>query len=680
MSPYRPLSQTIDPSMQPNASRTPPPSPKKAPPSSPSKRRRFLKESDDSAGELLIEEYIYRTDPYRSTSVTFPYPTPLSYELADDAVLQRLNNDSELRSDIASTLRQHNIERQSINVYKQSKPGYTAGGDIPVTIVHIAIDVEDNSATDAWSAGRRDVKALLIERGFEDLEVELIDPERFYMPSLFPVFPNDPCVKLYEGRRGEILDILQDTLAHAWTSVSLFKVGRTSQSVQHAIVVMVNPLTKHDWVVLRWRIESIMNKQDSPLAKVNVEFMPGKWGYLLPKSEETGGISFADTFKPLPHLGTSIGVEGESGGGSLGGFFKLACHGREHTGFLTNSHVTQPTETFRENVIKEYHWFGCGYLSSKNHPARSNISYFAAKDVSATRTAVEEQLQAGARRIKDLEQQLCEREALENPLGNLLLSKTEIENNQHELQTMRSVLMDMPRRLGQLLCASGRAVTDTNQILDWAFVEIPREIQAKFNVGHGNLLPQGNAPGLLGNHPKEYGCSAEYISGLKNFPIQGFSKVEKGEWYYKVGRASGITTGICNGTETHFNLNGAPVHVLHDKAGTVQRMVKMDKNTVNELVVLNSKSAHHMAFRQNSFCRAGDSGSLLIDAKGYIAGLIFGSLTGQCGPIDDGGRYVEAGLVSDINTVKASIAARTTKTASKGQPTEVPGELSLAQI
>lgn len=47
------------------------------PPSSPTKRRKLLKESEDNAGELSIKHYTYRTNPYRSTSVDFPFPTPL---------------------------------------------------------------------------------------------------------------------------------------------------------------------------------------------------------------------------------------------------------------------------------------------------------------------------------------------------------------------------------------------------------------------------------------------------------------------------------------------------------------------------------------------------------------------------------------------------------------------------
>jgi hypothetical protein len=38
---------------------------------------RILSESDETSGELSIEAYIYRSDPYRSTTISNPCPYPL---------------------------------------------------------------------------------------------------------------------------------------------------------------------------------------------------------------------------------------------------------------------------------------------------------------------------------------------------------------------------------------------------------------------------------------------------------------------------------------------------------------------------------------------------------------------------------------------------------------------------
>lgn len=70
----RSLSDTMRPE---KGLRSPAVSPKRTLPSSPRTRRKFLRESEDDSGVLLIEQYIYRRDRFRSTSLDFPFPAPM---------------------------------------------------------------------------------------------------------------------------------------------------------------------------------------------------------------------------------------------------------------------------------------------------------------------------------------------------------------------------------------------------------------------------------------------------------------------------------------------------------------------------------------------------------------------------------------------------------------------------
>ena len=57
--------------------RSPAVSPKRALPASLRTRRKFPGESEDDSGVLLIEQYIYRRNRFRSTSLAFPFPAPM---------------------------------------------------------------------------------------------------------------------------------------------------------------------------------------------------------------------------------------------------------------------------------------------------------------------------------------------------------------------------------------------------------------------------------------------------------------------------------------------------------------------------------------------------------------------------------------------------------------------------
>lgn len=101
-------------------------------------------------------------------------------------------------------------------------------------------------------------------------------------------------------------------------------------------------------------------------------------------------------------------------------------------------------------------------------------------------------------------------------------------------------------------------------------------------------------------------ASGEYIGG--------FSKIEKGSWYFKIGRTTGITTGICQVIEVDV---GRQVQVRYDRSG---KKVILDKCTTRELVIMSLTGM---------FSEPGDSSSFVFNNLGDVAGLLYGELTGN---------------------------------------------------
>ena len=102
-------------------------SPKRKMPKSPAKRRKFLRETEDDTGHMLIEQYIYRRDRYRSTSLAFPYPLPMTEKKVSQALEMRMQADTTLRPAIFNMLKQHGIQPLAVQLRNQSKPNYPNG-------------------------------------------------------------------------------------------------------------------------------------------------------------------------------------------------------------------------------------------------------------------------------------------------------------------------------------------------------------------------------------------------------------------------------------------------------------------------------------------------------------------------------------------------------------------------
>ncbi|KAL8690290.1 MAG: hypothetical protein Q9218_004226 [Villophora microphyllina] len=248
-------------------------------PKSRSERRQFFHDSEDDSGKLLIEQYIYRHDRYRSSSMTLPFPLPMTLEDAPQSVRDQANEDTSLRPAIDDMLKRHEVEAQAVELCTQYKIGYPNRSDIGVPVLHISVDTMEENHLDRWSAARRDITAILDDHGFGNVEVEIQDPNRFYQPSIFPIHPNDPAVALFHTARMEMMRHILDRIGASWQMFSLFQVGRDAGSKKATVVLMVDPWAEHDWKSLVASLEAIIHKhQVGSGSEPSVEVMPGLQG------------------------------------------------------------------------------------------------------------------------------------------------------------------------------------------------------------------------------------------------------------------------------------------------------------------------------------------------------------------------------------------------------------------
>lgn len=240
--------------------------------------------------------------------------------------------------------------------------------------------------------------------------------------------------------------------------------------------------------------------------------------------------------------------------------------------------------------------------------------------------------------------------------------KSTLQNYTQHAEDSKQKLLKLdkfPQKLGQTLLSSGHAIsskTKKRSVLDWAFVELfntsPNSIGC--HSSFVNELPPIDHPAL---QTKKYGEDLEYIGSLS---ANTFGIIEKGKWYFKCGRTSGVTAGLCNGTE-HVVFP----HGQSDKTKPDDRVVRYTKNgeihntslkPSFEFLILSYDNEDYKTIdpHQTVFAEAGDSGSLVIDRLGNICGLLWGSQNGLYnGCIDVG-----AGLVTSMDDIVDSVAQK----------------------
>lgn len=552
------------------------------------------------------------------------------------------------------------------------------GGDLGKPAVQILVDAGDNDPLERWSAARRDIMAVLDDLELSGVEIEIQDPDRYYQPSLFPILPKHPAVAVYKAVREDLLAQIHNTIGSAWQALSLFNVGRTANVKKPTVVLMVEPLSEYDWSILTASLEAVIGRQQGSIGtRLRVEIMPGTCQQSPPAPEEQGmpEISSMSDFNTHPGSGTSIGVFGERGGGTLGGYFILQAPTRSHTGFLTNSHVVAPSASSPSGAVLEFDHLGLPYRAGADNHGRTRLGYFAGKDIDAT-------LAHGNELVKSLEASITELESEERTYeerGTLTAAKkAKLQAGKEDIwrtiRGIRSKLLaakTMPIALGRTILASGRALTTDLKTLDYAFVEGP--------CGDTRLPPLAMFQGAKA-FPDALGVT-ESLTFPEGSSYRAFSGIRPGRWYFKVGRTTGLTGGLCNGVEAW--IKPAHKHTLWDAKGRVVQIRRGGKrlhydeetgllkygrdgkpletqgdesfNYTSEWVIVNGSIKPLSQKFQEQFCNQGDSGSLIIDANGYVAGILWGDLRGWCGPVSMHWPYIGAGLVTDINDVMAGM-------------------------
>jgi hypothetical protein len=273
---------------------------------------------------MAIEDYLLRTDPYRATTLTPPWPHPLAVVAAATKITQLVESH---KADILDMVidRGFSTEVHSFHLRVEDviKPGYPMG-DRPQTMLYLCwsgdapVPANLDEAKDA-------VVELLASRGISGVRVELFFWYRSFRPSMFAIQPDDPAVPIYNAAKREILTLVKETLNGEWSLMSLVQLGRIKAISIPTIVVFVKPFASHDWADLVTKIKLKLRAAEAAAIDINVEFLPGHLSFLNAPGTSDFAVSCVYSMRAdgVPTAGTSITGLAERGIGSLGPFVTL---------------------------------------------------------------------------------------------------------------------------------------------------------------------------------------------------------------------------------------------------------------------------------------------------------------------------------------------------------------------
>lgn len=215
--------------------------------------------------ELPIETYLYRCDPYRSSTVKHPWP--YGVKVLDHPAIRSLI--LTYKNDIRDTFIKHGFPADGSGVKLNfAVRRVSPSGQPASTVLSIGIEKDPVSNRDL-SVVRDAVRDLLMSRKLKNVHVDIYDCDRRFVLKRFTIRSDHPAAIEYSKVKGDVLRLLRNKLDLPWLSVCLYQVGRSLDQAIPCVVISVPPGATYNWASLRSQILRLLVSTN-----IDVEFLP----------------------------------------------------------------------------------------------------------------------------------------------------------------------------------------------------------------------------------------------------------------------------------------------------------------------------------------------------------------------------------------------------------------------
>ncbi|KAI9716835.1 MAG: hypothetical protein M1812_005175 [Candelaria pacifica] len=416
----------------------------------------------------------------------------------------------------------------------------------------------------------------------------------------FPIEDGHPFIGVWETIRSDVHKVLEDA-GLEWNTISVLRRRQSTQQLWDDTTIVITAL-RSAWG-LAW---------EDAMRKVHDKTSHGTYGSKVWVELRAEGFSRfpndapAETEAPLsefhlhdkkPVLGQSIGVKNLAfSSGTMGGFVELV----DETGksgtiicIMSNHHVIRPTKTKiaeGQNSTLQYPYDSQLDIMDRFHPAVSPGSSPALPISQPSHTDHKRTLRLYAEQTGDAQksvEQLRLKASMKDRRSELYLpqAETAFKSLQSEYDRIQQFDIDF----GTVWASSGYIKSPrTNGQLDWGLVQVRKD-----RIGNNSLVPIKNtaedlkAEGAFSTMPKI--CSIRDSLDLDLHEHKRFAQV---------GKRTGVTFGTMNRIRTDVKAREIP------------------GETMREIIIVGDKG--------KAFCVGGDSGALVFNQYGALAGQSYG--------------------------------------------------------
>lgn len=222
-------------------------------------------------------------------------------------------------TDVNQILRGYNISQESTG-FHGLQPIHRP---LPSPVVTLVVIADRKKLDGSWIAAARSVYQLLMDKGFEDVSVEITDPRAFKRKTCFPVQLSDDIFPAWESVYEAILNTIDK---HELIALECFRYGRSEDAMKNppTVIISVQRDSQTDWKPVREQVVKVLDRLG--FSHVAVCIMENQ----ITRSVGSKGLLPDTGCQVKAQAGISLGTnQMSSGTGTLGGFLEIKLSGTD---------------------------------------------------------------------------------------------------------------------------------------------------------------------------------------------------------------------------------------------------------------------------------------------------------------------------------------------------------------